>query len=73
MRHALAVDRPHRKLVEHLEHSKLLGRFQVEAQRVDYPGRDRDVRSMNDYLAEGRYDMVIYKADNILEQQNNLR
>jgi len=45
----------------------------VEAQRVDYPGRDRDVRSMNDYLAEGRYDMVIYKADNILEQQNNLR
>ena len=46
---------------------------QVEAERVDYPNRDRDVRSMNGYLEKGKYDMVVFQADKILEQQRNLK
>ena len=45
---------------------------QVQDERVEYPDRDRDVRTMNEYAAEGKYDMVVYKADNILEQQRSL-
>ena len=46
---------------------------QVETEFVDYPDRARDVQAMHEYAAEGKFNMVSYKADNILEQQNNLR
>ena len=46
---------------------------EVESKRVDYPDRSRDIASMQDYLANGDFDMARYKADNIIEAQNNLR
>jgi inhibitor of KinA sporulation pathway (predicted exonuclease) len=45
----------------------------VQAERVDYPNRARDIQAMNRYVSEGKFDMAVFKANKILEQQRNLR
>ena len=46
---------------------------QIKAGRVDYPDRADEIESMNDYIQNGDFEMAIFKADEIIKKQNNLR
>ena len=46
---------------------------QVEAEKMDYPERARDVRWMKEYIESGEYDSAARTARGIIEQQDNLR
>jgi hypothetical protein len=45
----------------------------VQTEKVEYPNRARDLQAMNKYITEGKFDMAVFKANKILEQQRNLR
>ena len=42
---------------------------QVETSKTDYPDRASDIGSMNDYIANGNFEMAAFVANNIIKQQ----
>ena len=44
----------------------------IEENRVDYPQRASSIQSMNRYIANGDFDMAMFKAEEIQERQSNL-
>ena len=45
----------------------------IEKEKIAYPSRNTDMKLLNDYLADGSYDLANWKADLIIKQQRNLR
>ena len=45
----------------------------IEKEMVSYPSRSTDMKRLNEYLADGSYDLANWKADLIIKQQRNLR
>ncbi|WP_124528057.1 hypothetical protein [Pseudomonas sp. KBW05] len=46
---------------------------QVNAEQITYQGRDRDMTSLDGYLAEGNFSMAQFIAEKMIEQQGNIR
>jgi uncharacterized protein YqeY len=45
----------------------------IEANAIEYPGRAGQMEELQRYLANGRFDLVEFKAGEIIAQQDNLR
>ncbi|WP_338524285.1 hypothetical protein NUH87_00895 [Pseudomonas batumici] len=45
---------------------------QVNAERIDYSGRDSDAEQLEGYLAKGDHNLAKFIAEQMIERQRNL-
>jgi hypothetical protein len=60
-------------IVSRLPRSVQINLDEIECHQMVYPGRDEDISHLSYWANQGDFEMVAYKANQIVQKQNNLR